>query len=75
MAGKGKGRKGAASMGVIGLMLFGSGSSGGGFQTKTASYGSQLFRTGSSQQREQQSRAVRNGTTDSSNRRRGSGQR
>ncbi len=62
-------------MGMIGVLLFGSGSSSGGFQTKTASYGSGMFRTGSSQQRQQQSRAVRNGTTDSSNRRRGSSQR
>lgn len=69
----GKVSRGLASAGIIGL-IFGSGSTGGGVPKRTADYGHNLFRAGSGQQRRRQSQAVRNGTTDSSNRRRGSSQ-
>lgn len=65
--------RGLASAGIIGL-LFGVGSTSG-VPKKTADFGSSLYRAGANQQRRQQSRAVRNGTTDSAGRRRGTNQR
>ncbi|HSE29772.1 MAG TPA: hypothetical protein VLA77_04275 [Candidatus Saccharimonadales bacterium] len=73
-AGKDRVRQAAAGLGIIG-MIFGAGSTSGGVPKKTFDAGSSLYRSGRSQQRQQQSSHLRSGTDSSNRRRGGSGQR